>query len=295
MSSGTNKERIVQNNSHIENNNKRLDAIKISVNELSGLSKTEYNACMEIAETMDTGIDYSGTTATANDIVNGKIAYANGERLVGKLKAGSAIYSSDAESISFSTDYGISKYMLEEIDLSLVDTSAITSWAYAFWNYKALKRVKGFVPTKSTSLMWCFAGCSNLEEFPLIDGGEFVTSAYMMIQDCKKLKTVSWFETKNTTDLSMMCRYCENLVDFPQLDTTKVRVGGLSEMFVNCPSLSDESLNNILAMCTNAKLYANAATSNKTLSHLGLSAEQRTRCQALSNYPAFLNAGWTTA
>ena len=61
-------------------------------------------------------------------------------------------------------------------------------------------------------------------------------------------------------------------------------------MFKNCTSLSDGSLNNILTICTNATSYP----STKTLKYIGLSEEQATKCQSLSNYQAFLDAGWTT-
>jgi hypothetical protein len=64
----------------------------------------------------------------------------------------------------------------------------------------------------------------------------------------------------------------------------------MRSMFYGCISLSDESLNNILAMCTNATKI----TSNKTLEYIGLTSDQATRCQSLSNYSAFTAAGWTT-
>ena len=63
-------------------------------------------------------------------------------------------------------------------------------------------------------------------------------------------------------------------------------------MFLNCPNLSNESLNNILEMCTTAVkiTYANS----KKLSNLGLNSSQANICKTLSNYNAFRNAGWTT-
>ena len=65
---------------------------------------------------------------------------------------------------------------------------------------------------------------------------------------------------------------------------------GLNSTFTACSSLTNESLNNILQMCVNAINYPGV----KTLKRLGLSSEQATVCQGLSNYQAFLNAGWTT-
>ena len=64
----------------------------------------------------------------------------------------------------------------------------------------------------------------------------------------------------------------------------------MSNMFKYCPNLSNESLNNILAMCTNAIKI----TSNKTLKYIGLTNEQAATCQGLSNYNTFISAGWTT-
>ena len=61
-------------------------------------------------------------------------------------------------------------------------------------------------------------------------------------------------------------------------------------MFYNCTNLSDESLNNILAMCKNATSYSDT----KTLAYIGLTEEQANRCKTLSNYSAFTAAGWTT-
>jgi hypothetical protein len=66
-------------------------------------------------------------------------------------------------------------------------------------------------------------------------------------------------------------------------------VTNMASMFANCQTLSDESLNNILAMCINASTY----TGTKTLSQLGLSATQKTKCKSLSNWDSFVAAGWS--
>ena len=44
-------------------------------------------------------------------------------------------------------------------------------------------------------------------------------------------------------------------------------------------------------MCKNA---TGVPSSKKTLKQTGLTQEQATTCQSLSNYQAFVNAGWTT-
>ena len=60
-------------------------------------------------------------------------------------------------------------------------------------------------------------------------------------------------------------------------------------MFTSCPNLSDNSLNNIMATC----ISATQVTDNKTLSRLGLSSSQIAKCKSLSNYQAFIDAGWS--
>ena len=66
----------------------------------------------------------------------------------------------------------------------------------------------------------------------------------------------------------------------------------MKNMFKGCNNLSNESLNNILQMCINATRITYAAY--KKLSYIGLTQEQAERCQSLSNYEAFIAAGWVT-
>ena len=57
----------------------------------------------------------------------------------------------------------------------------------------------------------------------------------------------------------------------------------------DCPKLTDNSLNNILASITLA-----TGVSTKKLKSLGLSSTQATKCTTLSNWAAAQAAGWTT-
>ena len=63
----------------------------------------------------------------------------------------------------------------------------------------------------------------------------------------------------------------------------------MRDMFKDCNNLSNESLNNILAMCASAENY----TDTKALTILGITEEQAEICKGLSNYQAFKDAGWT--
>lgn len=200
------------------------------------------------------------------------------------------------ESLDFSTDRSLPQLTLTTIDFTGMDLSKVKHWHYAFWNYKKLKEVKGidFV-NPNTSAYWMFCGCDSLEIFPEMKNTQNVVDFARAFQECKKLKTIEYFDTSNANDLSYMCIGCSELVNFPALNASKTRIGGLSDMFSNCPNLSDESLNNILAMCISANAtHANAAYGNKSLTqYLKLTSTQANKCKSLSNWSAFIAAGWT--
>lgn len=111
-----------------------------------------------------------------------------------------------------------------------------------------------------------------------------------MFGGCRYLKTVELLDTKNVTSFSRMFYNCTNIENIPQFDTTSVT--DFSSMFGNIGSkLTDTSLNNILGMCINAVSY----TGTKTLAALSLAENRapKARLETLSNYQAFLDAGWT--
>lgn len=90
--------------------------------------------------------------------------------------------------------------------------------------------------------------------------------------------------------MSYMFSGCTLLENVPEYNTSRIfSPYAIQSIFGNCPNLTDTSLNNILNMCRKS-----GVTSNKTLKWIGLSQSQATRCQSLSNYSAFINAGWTT-
>lgn len=128
---------------------------------------------------------------------------------------------------------------------------------------------------------------SHIVKIPPIDTSN-LTTAYSMFQSCKKLIAVPQMDTSNVTNMRYMFQNCVSLETIPLLDTSKVT--DMQLMVSGCTKLTNESLNNILLMCANAVAY----TATNTLKYLGLSQEQVNTCQTLSNYQAFINAGWTT-
>ena len=138
-----------------------------------------------------------------------------------------------------------------------------------------------------TNMNSMFGDCTSLITIPLLDTSN-VTDMRYMFQDCTSLTAIPLLDTSKVTNMRYMFYGCTNLTTIPLLDTGKVTY--MDNMFQNCTSLSDESLNNILAMCKNATSY----TGTKTLKYIGLTSEQANKCKTLSNYSAFTAAGWTT-
>ena len=145
-----------------------------------------------------------------------------------------------------------------------------------------------YIDTSNCTVMsHCFTWCKYLTTIPLLNTSN-VTLMDNMFAECSKLTTVPLLDTSKVTLMNNMFVGCSSLITIPQFDVTSVtNMGG---MFNACSSLSDESLNNILAMCANANAY----TATKTLKQLSLTSTQATTCTGLSNWSAASAAGWTT-
>jgi uncharacterized ParB-like nuclease family protein len=82
---------------------------------------------------------------------------------------------------------------------------------------------------------------------------------------------------------------CKQLQHIPVLPMNFNWSNGMAGMFSGCDALTDESLNNLMA-----SFMPNTSAGYKNLRFYGISQEQAERCKTLSNYQAFLDAGWTT-
>ena len=154
------------------------------------------------------------------------------------------------------------------------------------------------IPTKSdgtplldtsnvTNIIGIFRHFHNLKTIPKLNTSN-VTKMTGMFEDCPNLISIPQLDTSKVTDMFYMFWGCSNLINIPQLDTSKVT--DMTSMFYNCISLSNDSLNNILAMLANATTFSGT----KTLQYLQLTKEQATKCKTLSNWAACEAAGWTT-
>lgn len=161
----------------------------------------------------------------------------------------------------FANDYKL-------VYMPLVDTTNVNTFGSAFSNCYRLEKIALLNTSESTNMQNTFNLCYGLTDVPL-------------------------FDTSKVTNMNKMFYFCENLKDVPQFDASAVNKNtGFQYMFSGCLSLTDTSLNNILGMCINATSY----NGTKTLNYLGINNTDyypTSRIEALPNYQAFINAGWT--
>ena len=140
----------------------------------------------------------------------------------------------------------------------------------------------------ATNMSNMFQNCLNIQKVPLLNTSSCTTTEFMF-QGCELLVEVPLFDLSKNNNASYMFYDCTRLKDVPQFNLSSKSNSSMTMMFSGFKNLTNKSLNNILAMCTNATSY----TGTKTLAQLGFNSTNypATRIQALSNYQAFIDAG----
>jgi surface protein len=187
----------------------------------------EYQACLAIANSVDNLDDYSDTTATAMDIREGKIAYANGERITGIMPD-----SNTGLSANGLTTFTIPSALRFMLDVDIPDTC--TNFSKAFQNCSSLLSIGDLSKVPLTNVTYMFDGCKSLTEIPNLNTTAAISGAYMF-RNCQAITEVPDINTANMTDMSYMFYGCSNLEEAPNLNTSKVT--NFNYMFQDCTSL----------------------------------------------------------
>lgn len=167
-----------------------------------------------------------------------------------------------------------------EIGYSSVPSSLLDMFEYS-------KNIYDSWDSTQTNLGDKYSGNEEIRYMPLVDTSR-ATNTANMFRSALNLIEVPELNLSNVTSTYQMFYNAKGLLNVSFLNLGKVT--NMQDMFAYCSHLSEESLNNILAICIGATSY----TGTKTLAKLGLSSSQATTCQTLSNWDAFVAEGWST-
>ncbi|EMQ4905397.1 BspA family leucine-rich repeat surface protein [Listeria monocytogenes] len=138
---------------------------------------------------------------------------------------------------------------LEELDVSHFDTSSVTNMSYMFYDNRNLEVLDvSNLDTSSVINMYAmFENCTSLEE---LDVSNFdtssVTSMYRVFNGCEKLKKldVSNFDTSSATAMVQMFRNCSALEKLDVSNFNTSLVTDMRAMFAGCTSLEALDVSN---------------------------------------------------
>lgn len=245
-------------------------SIESEINRIKQNIANAYTYCSEKGGTMPQTQDSANLAATVSSVPSGVDIYDYIEE----------------EPISDSSGLA-PRHLLKKLP-SITISQSITTLSSTFDACINLEEIEGITNNSlSTTTSYMFRDCKELKSIPLFNMS-YVAGTQYMFQRCVKLTSVPNFNFSNVANLRETFSGCTSLTTIPALTLT--RATNLRDTFLNCPNLSNDTLNNIMAMCISATSYA----STKTLAYIGLTSTQATTCTGLSNYSSFTAAGWTT-
>ncbi|EDN8357589.1 BspA family leucine-rich repeat surface protein [Listeria monocytogenes] len=138
---------------------------------------------------------------------------------------------------------------LEELDVSHFDTSSVTNMSYMFYDNRNLEvlDVSNLDTSSVTNMYAMFENCTSLEE---LDVSHFdtssVTSMYRVFNGCEKLKKldVSNFDTSSATAMVQMFRNCSALEKLDVSNFNTSLVTDMRAMFAGCTSFEALDVSN---------------------------------------------------
>lgn len=251
----------------------------------NGIYKIENKSAILYTDTTD-------GTASSNDILLNKIAYSNGEKLIGTIESETIpevnqnttlntankyitdniiinienknpyIASSDEEMESYLQDI---KYLGSFVKFTGISELYVTNEIYRvatsgnptqYEPVGSTPSVKDFLTVRNGQSL--FYNCIDLTDDQLnsiikFDDTENVTSMREMFSHCPKLSTIPLLNTSKVIDIVGMFDTCKELTSIPLLDTSKVT--NMSTMFNNCIKLTTIPLLNTCEATTMGYMF----------------------------------------
>lgn len=157
----------------------------------------DHQACLTLAKSMNGNEVYEGTTATAEDIREGKTAYSNGKLLEGNLEVDNLEYTMKLKLKGTSSLKGLFQQIGGEFPYSgdsaiegEIDFAGITTALNLLYGCTYLKNIENlkFKNTQNlTNIANMFYDCCFITSTPDIDCSK-VTSVYQMFVGCVRLE-----------------------------------------------------------------------------------------------------------
>lgn len=241
----------------------------------NGIYKIENKSAILYTDTTD-------GTASSNDILLNKIAYSNGEKLIGTIESETIpevnqnttlntankyitdniiinienknpyIASSDEEMESYLQDI---KYLGSFVKFTGISELYVTNEIY---RVATTGNPTQYEPVGSTLSLkdilnirngqYLFYDCKSLTNDQLnsiikFDDTENVTNMSYMFSNCKNLTSIPQLNTSNVTNMYSMFNSCSNLTTIPLLNTSKVT--NIDNMFSGCYNLIKIDINKL--------------------------------------------------
>ncbi|HFK6258071.1 BspA family leucine-rich repeat surface protein [Listeria monocytogenes] len=263
-----------------------LESVRIEQCNLSGV--TSFDSAFYSSKTLKEVIIRDNDYPTAPSLLTTEGMFKNCSNLTELDLSGL-----DTSAVTTMRDMFYSCSALEELDVSNFDTSSVTNMYSMFADCELLEKldVSHFDTSSVTDMRAMFNNCQSLEK---LDVSNFdtssVTNMNSMFSNCPNLGKleVSNFDTSSVTDMRLMFQNCASLeaLDVSNFDTSSVT--NMSSMFLTCTSLEELDLSNFDTSSVNdMRLMFQNCTALKSLyldnfTHAASSADMFTGTTSLS-------------